>query len=383
MDARFIAPGTTARELLAAPGAPGYQPVMIQVSFELGPDITPPRVAAPLRLEPTGFGHRLTGHWPHNDLQAARRQVSGALADLAATSALTCLFTGRTQPLADWRLEWAAPPTVASTFEARHAIVEGRLFARLFGSYQLGESDVVLVADGGSDVAEVYELLSSWARFRLEPRREAPRWDRPFPYGYGLLSFAESEVGDAEFWNLMRESLQSHHLRRAFDDRMESPSPRVLIESEDPADPDAPYAIGAAHTLAARARQRQTLARLASFYEGAPFADTLESGSASPNAQDAALACDRYTERPGDAFAYREAPKGPLDSGWRFGCLDPDHTHTPSTLRILPLGQAVRSAPAFLDYLALPAGWSVTLESGERFTTPPGEDRSYPDEPTP
>lgn len=360
---------------------------MIQVSFELGPDITPPKVAAPLRLEPSEHGHRLTGLWPHDDLQAARRQLMAALAELAAPHPLTCLFTGRSQPLSAWRTEWAAKPTVASTFEARHAIVEGRLFARLFGSYQFGESDVVLVADAQSDVAEVYELLSSWARFRLAPTiatpRETPRWDRPFPYGYGLLSFAESEVGDAEFWSLVRDSLQSHHLRRAFDDRMESPSPRVFIECEDPSDPDSPYAIGVARTLALRARQRSTLARLAAFYDGAPFAAALTPAAASPNAQDASLACDRYIERPGDAFAYREPPKGPLDSGWRFGCLDPDHAHAPDTLRILPLGQAIRSAPAFIDYLALPAGWSVTLEGGERFTTPPGEDRSYPDEATP
>lgn len=353
---------------------------MIQVSFELGPLITPPSVAAPLRLTASDHGHRLTAVWPHDDLQAARRQLIAALAELADPHPLTCLFTGRTQPLSAWRAEWSSRPTVASTFEARHALVEGRLFARLFGSYQFGESDVVLVADGESDVAEVYELLSSWARFRLEGRREAPRWDRPFPYGYGLLSFAESEVGDAEFWSLIRDALQSQHLKRAFDDRMESPSPRVFIESEDPADPDSPYAIGVARTLALRARSRATLARLATFYEGAPFSSALSAAATSPNAQDAALACDRYLERPGDAFAYREPPKGPLDSGWRFGCLDPEHGHDPSTLRILPLGQAIRSAPAFLDYLALPAGWTVTLEGGERFTTPPGEERSYPDE---
>lgn len=353
---------------------------MIQVSFELGPDITPPKVAAPLRLEATEHGHRLTGLWPHDDLQAARRQVMAALVDLDPSAPVLCLFTGRTQPLSAWRAEWAAPPTVASTFEARHAIVEGRLLARLFGSYQLGESDVVLVADAQSEVAEVYELLSSWARFRLGAPRDAPRWDRPFPYGYGLLSFAESDVGDADFWSLIRDALQSQHLRRAFDDRMESPAPRVFIECEDPSDPDAPYTIGVASTLALRGRQRATLSRLATFYEGAPFAANLTPAATSPNAQDAALACDRFTQGRGDAFAYREPAKGPLDSGWRFGCLDPDHTHTPETLRILPLGQALRSAPDFLDYLALPAGWSVTLEGGERFTTPPGEDRSYPDE---
>lgn len=352
---------------------------MIQLSFMLGPEVPVLTVAAPLRSEPVGDGQRLCGVWPHDDLAAARRQMLLACGPLPDDTALLCLFTGRRQDMAAWRGEWSTAPTVASTFEARHAVVEGRLFARLFGSYQLGESDVVLVADQNTDVAEVYELLTSWARFRLEKRREPPRWDRPFPYGYGLLSFAEHEVGDTDFWSLMRDALQSHHLKLAFDDRMEAPSPHVFIECEDPANPDAPYAIGVTRTLSVRASQRGTLVRLSTFYEGASFG-ALEHLQ-SPNAQDAAGACDRFVDRPGaDCFAYREAPRGPLDSGWRFGCLDSDHVHNEAAFRIVPLGQAVTRAPAFRDYLALAPGWAVTLEGGQRFTTPPGEERAFIDE---
>lgn len=371
------------RLALAVPRVAGYLRAMIQLSFLLEPGAAPSQVAAPLAMTPRADGTRLTGVWPHDDLGAALRQVGVALRELPDEATLTCLFTGRARPLSQWRSAWSSPPTVASTFEARHAIVEGRLFARLFGSYQLGESDVVLVAEATSDVTEVYELLTGWARYRLKRGREAPRWDRPFPYGFSLLGFAEYDVGDAAFWALTREALQSQHLREAFDDRMGSPSPRLFIESEDPKDPDAAYAIGVTRALALRARQRQTLTRLASFYEGAPFAGDLARASATslvPNAQDAALACDRCVDGRADAFAYREEGQGPLDSGWRFGCLDPDHVHDEAALRILPLGQAVSATPGFLDYLGLPPGWAVTLEAGQRYTTPPGEQRAFLDE---
>ena len=371
---------------------------MIQLSFlfeevEVEPAQKP---AAPLRLEavpavgaldsPNGW--RLSGVWPHRDLRAARRQVDAYLALLDPATSMRCLFTGRAMTVAAWRASFREPVTVANTFEGRHALVEGRLFARLFGLYQLGESDVVLVADADTDVADVYEVLSAWASYRLASA-EDPKWDRPFPFGFGLLSFAEYDVGDADFWALMRDSLGSQHLRRAFDERMEAPAPRVFIEAEDAADPDTGYTIGVAATLSIRKRQRATVARLVDFYEegGAGWLAALHAATnTSPNAQDAAGACERLASRPakewaggqGDFFAYREESRGPLDSGWRLGCLDPDHVHDDASLRILPLGQLARGP--LVDYLGLPAGWAVTFEDGRFWTTPPGESRSFPDE---
>lgn len=342
---------------------------MIQVSYMI--DVRVPELAAPLRAEAIGEGAaRVTGVWPHRDLWAARRQVAAALSGLPGDATLRCNFTGRRRPLAEWLPELTARPTVSTAFEARHTIAEGRLLARIFGLYQLGESDVVLVADAASDVAEVYAFLSAWAGYRLA-QSEEPAWERPFPWGWWLVSFAEHDVGDEDFWALLRESLASQHLRGAFDERMAAPPPRVVIEARDPADADTDYLIGATSALATLARQRRTAARLGA------------EAPASPSAQDAAGFCDRallaFDEgAPRPFFAYREVAKGPLDAGWRFACLDPEHVHDTASLRIAPIGRARRAG--LVDYLGLPPGWVVTWEEDAFWTTAPGDDKSHRDD---
>jgi len=335
-----------------------------------------PDAVAPLRVMPVGDDLRLTGTWPHRDLAAARRQVATYLATLPPETKVRCNFTGRDKSAASWSDELRSPPTVANVFEARHAIVEGRLFARLFGCYQLGESDIVLVADEASDIAEVYRFVTAWATYRLgalTTKDPEPAWDRPFPWGYWLVSFADSEVGDADFWSLLRDNLRSTHLRDAFDERMAAPAPRVVIEADDPGDPDTSYMIGATAALATNARQRQTADRHG--------ADDLPS----PSAQDAAGFCDRVFaafeagERP-PFFAYREGARGPIDSGWRVACLDPEHRHDNDSLRIAPLSRSA-VVPGFVDYLALPEGWVVTWEDDAFWTNAPGQEESHRDSP--
>lgn len=344
---------------------------MIQLSYDFDGD--PPTVAAPLRANVSAAADgparaRLTGHWPHRDLAAARRQVAAVMATMPADRPVRCLFTGRTKPAATWATELATPPSVATVFEARHAIAEGRLWARLFGGYQLGESDIVLLADATADVAEVYRFLSAWGAYRLGDAVE-PVWDRPFPWGYHLVSFAEHDVGDADFWALCREVLGAQHLRGAFDERMASPPPRVVIEAAIPGDPDTSYMIGAAEALRARVRQRATRERLGA--DDAP----------SPSALDAAGYCDRLlaawdSGADPDWFAYREPPRGDLDSGWRLGCVDPAHVHDDRSLRI----DNLRRARGLRDYLALPPGWVVTREDGAFWTSAPGEAESHRDD---
>lgn len=342
---------------------------MIQTSYSF--TSTAPAAVPPLRIEPVGDSTRLTGSWPHHDLAAARRQVATYFATLPSETQVRCNFTGRTRTAAEWTTELRTPPTVTSVFEARHAIVDGRLFARLFGCYTLGESDIVLVADEASDVSEVYRFLTAWASFRLANPTEEPAWDRPFPWGYWLVSFAEHDVGDAEFWVLLRDNLRSTHLRDAFDERMAAPAPRIVIEAEDPGDPDTSYVIGASAALGANARQRQTADRHG--------ADDVPS----PSAQDAAGFCDRIFaafeagERP-DFFAYREPSQGAVDSGWRIGCVDPEHRHDNDSLRIAPLARAA-VVPGLVDYFALPPGWVVTREDNAFWTSRPGESESHRD----
>jgi hypothetical protein len=359
---------------------------MILQSFLLHTDA--PKPAPPLRAETLEPGQtRLTGLWPHRDLAAARKQVASYLAEVPAPDSqgshdshdfeVRCLLTGRTMPRSAWVETLRLRPTVQTTFEARHAITEGRLLARLFGMTQLGESDIVLIADPDVDVTDVYALLTAWATFRLGSA-EPPQWDRPFPFGYGMLSFTDHDVGDADFWALCRDSLLSQHLRIAFDDRMQPPPPKVLIEAPDLvslatlADPDVAFAIGATHTLRLRAAQRETALRLGA------------DASSSPSATDAAGACDRLPLGPisgprTEFFAYREAPRGPIDSGWRFGCLDPDHHHDADSLRIAPLAQIAAPHRGLERYLALSPGWVVTFEEGRFYVTAPGTDVSHPD----
>lgn len=353
---------------------------MIQLSF-LVPDPAP-EPAAPLRRIAHGEGQvRITGVWPHHDVAAARRQLAAYLAEIAPDHSVRCNLTGRSKPAAAWARELREPVTVSDLFVARHALIDDpetpgaqRLVARLFGLYQLGESDIVLIADGRSDVQEAYRFLTSWGAFRLSarsaPEATEPRWDRPFPWGYWLVSFTGADVGDDAFWALLRERFQTDHLRHAFDERMVTPPPRVVIEAADPADPETSYMIGATRALEVSAAQRRTAARLG--VEAAP----------SPSAQDAAAFCDRIADRVGSAplFAYREPGRGPLDSGWRFACLDPDHVHDETSLRIAPLARAA-AVDGLIDYLALPSGWVVTFEDDAFWINAPGQAESHLDAP--
>ena len=104
---------------------------------------------------------------------------------------------------------------------------------------------------------------------------------------------------------------------------------------------------------------------------------------ASPSAQDAAGFCERVLlafdqGAPRPFFGYREVSKGALDSGWRLGCLDPDHVHDGTTLRIAPLGRA--RLAGLVDYLGLPSGWVVTWEEDAFWLTAPGDDKSHRDD---
>jgi len=348
---------------------------VIQISYTFAGDA--PDAVPPLRVTPFAAHVRLTGTWPHRDLAAARRQVATYMATLPAATRVRCNFTGREKTAVEWASELRAPPSVANVFEARHAIVEGRMFARLFGCYQFGESDIVLVCDETMGSApgllpEAYRFLTAWATYRLgNDATTEPAWDRPFPWGYWLVSFAESDVGDADFWTLLRDNLRSTHLRDAFDERMAAPAPRIVIEAADPGDPDTSYMIGATHALATNARQRRT-------------ADRHGAGDLpSPSAQDAAGFCDHVYaafetgQRP-PFFAYREPSRGPIDSGWRIGCLDPEHRHDGDSLRIAPLARAA-ILPGLVDYFALPPGWVVTWEDDAFWTSAPGLSESHRD----
>lgn len=339
---------------------------------------------------------RLSAVWPHADLVSARRQVAAWMRSLSPGIEVSCLFTDRRETAARWVELLESRPSVETVFTVRSArdhgpqhgeegggdgVVggAGQLVARLFGLYQFGESDVVLLADDDTEVGAAVALLWAWAAYRLEraPRGETPEWDKPFPWGYWLVSFADAEVGDAAFWAHLKGLLASGHLRLAFDERMQTPSPKVLIEAPDmdalEGGGDAlGFEVGVSRALGAWSRQRAVERRMG-----------VAEGKI-PSGQDAAAYCDRLIDalegrRELPCFAYREAAQGPLDSGWRFGCLEPDHVHDDHTLRLAPLARASRIV-GLDDYVALPPGWVVTFEDGRFWVRAPGDERSLLDE---
>jgi hypothetical protein len=334
----------------------------------------------PLVATPHPRGLRVTGVWAGEGL-GALAAARGALATwleraLPAGGEVVDLFTGLPIDAALLR----RPVSVQSVCSARHTVVDGRIWARLFGLYALGASDVVASAASDVPVAEVYRLLTHYARWRLESAHEgragaADAGERPMPYGYGLVGLADADVGDAAFWAMLRERLATEHLREAFDARMVAPAPMVLCEAEDLDLPDPErFVVGVTQTLRVRAAQLAVCERW-----GLPADARLEA----PCAADAAGFCSRLdlVADVRDFFAYREPPKGPLDSGWRFGCLDATHRHDETTLRIAPLARLEKRFPGLAAYLALPPGWVVLREDDAFWVQPPDEARALRDTP--
>ncbi|MFO0747919.1 MAG: hypothetical protein U1F43_20000 [Myxococcota bacterium] len=369
---------------------------MIQLSIGIyGDDLDPANTGgappAPLALTTMGWGVRVTGVWPTATggvaaspalatLATARRELGEWLAAQPPDATAKDLLTGRASSVGELAQRLMAPPSVPNVFVARHTIMsggppaeEGRIWARLFGGYALGEPDLIVTADPDVDVARVYDVLNRWAAFRLDDGRELDL-SRPIPYGYWFLGTAGTEVADQAFWTLLRERLEAQHLKEAFDSRMATPSPRVVIEADrvDQAEPGN-WLIGASRALRTAMAQRATLERAG--------LDPAGQSRWAPSAHDAAAFCERLDDPDTDElFAYREHPQSDLDSGWRFACLDETHRHDEATLRLAPLWRLTPRFPELVKYFALPPGWVVARESGSYWMRPPGEERAYKDD---
>jgi len=353
---------------------------VIQLSIGLL-DVLPdalPDVPVPLMRAAMPWGTRVSGVWT-SGLAPARAALARWLDAIDPEVTVRDLFTGRLASARETALRLAAPPTVHNVLAARHTILGDRIWARLFGCYALGEADLVVTAELDVDVARLYELLGRWAGFRLEAAlgTSAATFDpeRPIPYGYWLVGTTGHDVADAEHWATLRDRLDSAHLKDAFDARMATPAPRLVIEADrvDAPEPGA-WLLGATRALRTVTAQRATLSRLG--------LDPAAHARAIPHAHDAAAYCDRLDDvaRVDAFFAHREEPQSELDSGWRFGCLDDGHSHDATTLRLAPLWRLTTRHPTLVPYLALPAGWVVVRDEGAWWLRPPGDERTYRDE---
>ncbi len=328
---------------------------------------TPP---TPLALAAHPDGTRITGRWDEASPEAARGDMADWLLAQGVDEAVD-LFTGQPFRVTSWK----EPVTLANFFSARHTELEGRLWARLFGLYALGESDIVVSAESDVPVAALYRFLSHYAAFRMEAARTGAehRRDRPLPYGYWFVGFADADLADAEFWTLLREALFTQHLRHAFDERMQAPAPLFVTEAARLEGAMESFDLGISR--ACRYEDLQLLTARRWGVAGKVLA---------PSAHDAAGVCDRVEAAlqtgAASAFAYREPSQGDIDSGWRFGCLDPDHRHDRDAFRILPLHRAVAAMPGCEAYLAMPAGTVLSFEDGAFWVQPPGDERSFRDD---
>lgn len=322
---------------------------------------------------PMPWGTRVTGFWQDGDLVAARRELAAVLERVPPETSTRDLLTGKLASAAEAVARLSATPTVANVFYARHTIIEGRVWARLFGCYTLGEPDLVVMAEADVDVQRVYEVLTRWAQFRLGDGRDLDL-TRPIPYGYWFLGTTGADIADAEFWSALRDQLDAHHLRQAFDERMVTPAPRIIIEADRVAVPEVgEWLVGASRALRVTMQQRATLERAGLDMSG--------QSRWAPSAHDAAGFCDRLDPKHCDAlFAYREHPQSDADSGWRFACLDEDHVHDETSLQLAPLWRLTEALPELVRYFALPPGWVVAREESAWWLRPPNDTHTYKDE---
>ncbi|MCA9518937.1 MAG: hypothetical protein KC635_28570, partial [Myxococcales bacterium] len=300
-------------------------------------------------------------------LAAARADLAAFLELLPDDHPVVDLLTGLGETAGEAARRLSRPATPATALHARHAVIEGRVWVRLFGLYQMAVPDLVCAVEPDVPLAAVYDLLTRLGAALLAREAGFPD-DRPVPFGYWLLGFGDASIADDDFWGLFREALQSAHLAGAFDDRMETPAPRFVIEAATPdeAEPDK-WLVGASRAARTFVAQARALAR----FDAGRLSDA-------PCAHDAAIICDRF-DATGDFFAYREPPRGDLDSGWRFGCLAADHVHDESTTRLVPLHQAAGRNHELVQYLGFPPGWVVTREDGAWWVSEPGEPNGHED----
>ncbi len=336
-------------------------------------DMPPP--PPPLQVGAHPDGCRVTGAFEAGTGVADARALMGAYLAEAGVEEAVDLFLGRPFPPA----AWVGPPALQDLFTARHAEFGGRVWARLFGLYALGESDVVASVDPGVPIEALYRLLTHYAAFRLDARERGldHRRDRPIPYGYWFLGLADAELADDAFWATLRAELHTQHLRHAFSDAMATPAPLFLTEAPAVDEELGAFDLGVTRAALFEDRQLRAARRFG-------VAGRVEA----PSSHDAAGLCDRLDaalqstpQAAAGLFAYREAPRSELDSGWRFGCADPTHVHDRDAFRVVPLHRAVSLAPSIAEYLALPPGFVVAFEDDAFWIQPPGESRAFRDAP--
>ncbi len=353
---------------------------MIQLSFALDlpelPDALADAAAGGLpepfvaeRLDGEGAPRtRLTAVWPEGDLAHGRRAMAALLARLPADTRVEDLLVGHAEPAGAAVARLTPPPDAGNAFAVRHGHLGDRVVARLMGLYQLGRPDIVTEVAPDVPFERLTTLFGQLAAHQLAADGPPPPGEL-LPYGYWMLTLGSSTLHDDATWRQLRDALGTGFLRQAFDARMATPAPNVLVEAEL-MDPDQEYqwVYGVSRCLRVLDAQARALTRLG--VAGAP---------ASPCAADVALVCSRV-EGAAEVFAQRARPRAETDSGWQFGCADPDHVHDDETVRFAAVDHLAGRFPEIVQYLGLPAGWVVHRDEVGWWLQAPGDDRAYLDQ---
>lgn len=87
-----------------------------------------------------------------------------------------------------------------------------------------------------------------------------------------------------------------------------------------------------------------------------------------PSLRQSCIVCSKFGDQQG-LVAERQQPSNERDSGWFFGCQQPDHSHnTPNELQLKSLYECAACVDSrVIPFLALPVGFRVDLR-GERIT---------------
>jgi hypothetical protein len=217
-----------------------------------------------------------------------------------------------------------------------------------------GEPALILLGEADLPPERGRALLSAVAAL--------PAGDPHLTWGAWLLRLAEPS-GEGLLWQRALVAQALGPLRRRG-------GAALAIQEADDLDPRGGpiFRAGASRALRLALAQERALLRWG-----------IGPGPMAPWAGEAALACARVDGAEG-FFAQREAPKVPGDSGWRFGCLDPEHLHRGSDLRVVTAGHLLGRFPELAQYLAFEAGWVISRDAEGYWVTPPGEPNAYQDQ---
>jgi hypothetical protein len=325
-----------------------------------------------LRMVEDGDGFVLLGQWEGQGLAQARREVADVLGQLPDESEALDMLLGIKDSVARWADALREEPNIQNSYRFETLEWQGLTFLRLLGMSQFGEPDVLVEVEPDIEESQVIELLGDIGRYRLQSARGLGPGEA-IPFGYWLLSIASEGLYPNFPTRPTAEDFASNYAVVEREGLTFRP-PNFLIEAKDPeriGEDD--WVVGASQALRVLAVQRATHERLGKMLGcDTPPCHPAFSG-------DPVVLCSRASGN--DEFFGLRMPLGADgESGWQFGCHDPDHAHDETTMVFGVLSQLTLSDPRIIQYLALPTGWSFSKEADGFWVNGPGDERSFKDE---